>query len=139
MSLRFPKKRDMTAGNSYGAKRVEHAGRSFASKFEAAVFDMLWLREKAQEIRDLVCQVHVHLTAAKIVYIADYSWIECANDQRLYGETKGYETDVWRIKRRLWQHYGPGPLLIWRGSHRKYRLHETIVPQPTLEITGSNA
>jgi hypothetical protein len=136
MTFGFPKagKRNMTAAAEYGAKRVEHAGRSFASKLEAAVFDLLCLREKAGEIRDIKCQVRVKLSAADIVYIADFGFENVASGRPAFSEAKGFETDIWRIKRRLWIHYGPGILEIWRGSYRKPYLDETIVPQPQLGV-----
>lgn len=131
--MSFPK-RNMTAEADYGAKRVEHAGRSFASKFEAAVFDLLWLREKAKEIRDLKCQVRVALTDAKIIYIPDFGFEYVATGLPGFAEAKGFETDKWRIKLRLWRHYGPGPLEIYRGSHKRVRLDETVIPQPAFKL-----
>lgn len=135
MSFRggFPK-RNMTAGADYGAKKVEHAGRSFASKFEAAVFDILSFREKAGEIRNLRCQVRVALTDAKIVYIPDFGFEYVETGLPGFAEAKGFETEKWRLKLRLWRCYGPGPLEIYRGSYTRVRLDETVIPQPQLGV-----
>ena len=126
MGLRYGKK----SNNKYSAKRVSHAGYSFASKLEAAVFDILKLRECAGEIKDIQCQAHVKLTQAKIVYIPDFKFTDVKSGEECYAEAKGLETSDYRIKRRLWMYYGPATLEIWKGNHARPFLHETIVPGP---------
>lgn len=87
---------------------------------------MIWLLEKAGELKHLRHEVRVPLTEAKIVYIPDF---ECEDkDGLLYFEAKGFETDVWRIKRRLWQHYGPARLWVYGGSALRPTLIETLTP-----------
>lgn len=109
-------------------KKVTHAGMNFGSKLEAAVYDILLLRERAGELAEIKTQQHVYLTAARIDYIADFSfWCHRTNAQ-VWCEAKGIETPVWRIKRRLYKHYGPGALEVWQGNYRKPFLKETIVP-----------
>jgi dsDNA-binding SOS-regulon protein len=111
----------------YKAVRITHSGHSFASKLEAALFDELTLMEKGGLITEIKCQPHVFLTEARIEMIPDF----LATDQNgviNYYEAKGYETDVWRIKRRLWKCYGPGTLHVYKGTAKKLRLYESIVP-----------
>jgi hypothetical protein len=117
----------------YGNKKVERAGRSFGSKLEASLFDHLRMREMAKEIADIKQQVNVHLTLAKILYQADYSYTVTSTGETEYAESKGMDTAVWRIKRRLWMYYGPGPLHIFKGSHSNLKFDETIVPKTTGE------
>lgn len=112
--------------NKYGNVKVSHAGLSFASKAEASLYDFLKLREAAGEIRDIKNQVHVYLTDARIAYVADFEYFSLLSDCTEYAEMKGYSTDVWRIKRRLWQHYGPGTLCVYGGSRGRLVLTETI-------------
>lgn len=101
---------------------------SFASELEAALYDLLMLRERAGEFRDLRCQPQVYLTDARIVMKPDF--IAYDEEQRpLYFEAKGFETDIWRLKRRLWEYYGPGPLEVWKGSAKRPRLVEIITPK----------
>ena len=107
---------------------TQKAGHSFASKLEAAVFELLWLRERAGEIRNLKCQVYVYLSNARIACIPDFQFEYVASGEVAYAEAKGFETDIWRLKKRLWKAYGPGPLEIWKGSHRKPKLIETVYP-----------
>lgn len=75
------------------------------------------------------CQHHTYLTAARINYIADFSAFELATGNIIFFEAKGVETPSWRIKRRLWEFYGPGELRIYKGNHVRPFLFETIVPK----------
>ena len=112
----------------YKAQRVSYDHHSFASKFEAAIYQWLKLREANGEITDIKCQETIYLTEAKIIYKPDFSYIDNKTEIRIYAEAKGYETTDWRIKRRLWQFYGPGSLEIYKGSAKSFSLHETLTP-----------
>jgi hypothetical protein len=56
----------------YRNQKVQHDGHSFASKLEAAVYQLLKIREKAGEIEIVNHQDHVYLTQARINYIPDF-------------------------------------------------------------------
>jgi hypothetical protein len=99
----------------YQTPKVSHAGYSFGSKGEASLFDYLKLREKVGEIINVEVQKHVKLTKAGIVYIADFMAWDCVLEQPVWYEYKGFETEVWKIKKRLWKYYGPGRLEIYYG------------------------
>lgn len=114
--------------DKYGNVKMSHAGYSFASKLEAALFDLLNLEMKAGIWTDIQCQASVYLTEAKILYKPDFKVVSSVGDEA-YAEAKGFETDTWRIKRRLWKHYGPGPLMIYKGSSRGPFVFETIIPR----------
>lgn len=105
----------------YRNQKVELDGRSFASKLEASVYTML----KGMGFEILQCQDHVYLTDARILYVPDFK-IRDDRGTIAHAEAKGLETPTWRIKRRLWEHYGPNELLIFMGNHKKPYLHETI-------------
>jgi hypothetical protein len=111
--------------NKYGAKRTEVKGRSFASKGEADCFLGLLDNPHIELLRQ---QVHVHLTEAKIVYIPDFEVRDKATQEVYYVEFKGFETDVWKIKKRLWKHYGPAKLEVWKKSRGQIVLVESIIP-----------
>ena len=117
----------------YGSKKISHSGYSFASKLEAALFDLLKLRQMAGEISDVKCQDHIHLTRARIQMIPDFKFFDIKTQTIMWAEAKGFQTSDWRIKRKLWTVYGPGPLEIWMGSHSKPYLDETIKPEETNE------
>lgn len=125
--------------NKYNARKVTVGRRKFASRAESDLHTLLRLREAAGEIRELKCQDNVYLTEARILYIADFRFIECERPGEIhsYGqpptyawaEYKGMETDVWRLKRRLWlAGYGPGKLYVYKGRGKAIRLHEVLNP-----------
>ena len=108
-------------------KKVSRAGYSFASKAEARLFDYLKLREKAGEISDLKTQPQVYLTKARILFKPDFSFTE--NGKTVYAEMKGFETAIWRIKRRLWKAgYGPGRLQVFRPRKHDVWMSDEIIP-----------
>lgn len=112
----------------YGQKKVLLSGHSFASKLEANVYLILKAREQTEGIKLIQVQDSVYLTDARILYKPDFK-CEDKDGNAFWVEAKGFETAVWRIKRKLWMHYGPGPIEIWMGSHLKAFLNETIIPK----------
>lgn len=113
----------------YGRQKVDRAGYSFDSKLEAALFDQLKLRERAGEISEIQAQDTIYLTAARIMYKPDFKYLNNATGEHEWAEAKGFETTDYRIKRRLWMHYGPGKLHVFNGSHARLSLKETITPK----------
>lgn len=111
--------------NKYNAHPIS----GFDSKLEAAVYDLLILREKAGEIRFRQSQKHIYLTDARVLYIADFEFEYVANGEIAYAEAKGYESARWPTVKKLWKHYGPGRLEIWKGTYKKPYLDETINPR----------
>lgn len=118
-------------GNKFGNKKVKgQEGHSYDSRAEAALHALLLLRERGGEIRSLAHHPGtVFLSAARIQYRPDFTWIEEESGQQTWGEMKGFETPEWRIKRRLWLAYGPGKLEVWKGSAARPFLHETLIPE----------
>lgn len=111
----------------YGNKRVEHAGRTFDSKGERSCYDLLCLMEKAGEIRDIEQQVTVDLIAG-IRYRADFRFWDIALGEFVLAEYKGMETEVWRLKRKLYKMFGPYRLRIFKGYGLKMSVVEEIIP-----------
>lgn len=116
----------MTRLQKFGAKKVSHDGRTFHSKLEAAVYEFLKLREKCGEIEILSTQAHTYLTKSRIHYIPDFKIYDKMLDEVVYVEAKGVETPTWRIKKRLWEFYGPGRLEIYKGKYTKIFRDEVI-------------
>lgn len=110
-----------------GNTRIQHAGRSFHSKLEAAVYDLLQLRQKAGEIQEIHCQDHIYLSDARIGCIPDFK-CQRPDGSTFWVEAKGFPNDRWPIIKKLWKHYGPGTLEIWRGTYAKPKIDEIIVP-----------
>jgi len=117
--------------HKYKAKKQNFAGRSFDSKGEASLMTLLMLRQRAGEFVEIQQQDSVYLTDARILYRPDFKCTK-PDESFLWVEFKGFETRDWRIKRRLWIHYGPGPLEIWKGSYSASKLHEIIIPKTNI-------
>lgn len=118
-----------TRGNPFGRKKVEAHGYSFASKLEAAVFEILKLRERAGELKILQVQDHIDLSRARIRYVPDFKCLDVASGIEFWVEAKGYASERWPTVKKLWKYYGPGRLEIWMGHHSSPQLSEVIVPK----------
>lgn len=117
-----------TYRGKYGAKKVESYGMSFASKGERSTYEYLKYLELAGEIKVIQAQDHVYLSAARILYIPDFKIFDVKLNKEVWIEFKGVETPVWRIKRRLWIHYGPGLLRVYKKTGRSLSMTEELVP-----------
>lgn len=115
-----------------GYERTKLDGYSFASKLEAALYQELKLAESGGLIRIEKVQDHVYLTEARICYIADFRiWDDIIGEQ-VFCEAKGFESDRWPIIKKLWRHYGPARLRIYKGTYKNLKLVEEIVPLNTV-------
>jgi len=115
--------------NKYGNKpvaRVCYYGYSHRSQLEAALCANNRLRELSGEIEHVGHEVHVYLTDARILYVADYEYKICNSGEKLFLEAKGFEAPRWPTIKKLWKFYGPGSLEIWKGSASRLFLDETI-------------
>lgn len=109
----------------YGAKQVTQGGHKFSSKLECAVYNILLDMEKRFLISNIKLQPSAYMTHARIRYVPDFSFVNKKGETE-YVEAKGMQTDVWRIKRRLWVYYGAGTLHIYTGSHLRPEITEII-------------
>lgn len=116
--------------NKFGAQRTN----GFSSKLESAVFDLLTILEGAGEIRNIEKQPQVFLTRANIGYKPDFKYFDIKRGIVVWVEAKGLEVGEWRLKKKLWRFYGPGPLLIYRGSYRRLVMDEELVPSQKASI-----
>lgn len=104
--------------SKYRAVPTEIDGIRFASKAEAALYQYLKL---AGEV-PIKTQPKVYLTKAKILFKPDFF------SGGVYFEMKGMETASYKIKARLWRHYGPAPLHVYELKSNKVCHKETINP-----------
>lgn len=84
--------------------------------------------QRCGEIENLECQKTIYLTEARIGYRADFSFRDLRKGYDSFAESKGFETEGWLIKLKLYRTYGPGPLWIFRGSHKAPKLDEIVLP-----------
>jgi hypothetical protein len=105
-------------------------GHRFDSKLELQVHGLLELQEKQGELSNIRHHPkEVRLTRSGVIYKPDYVVFDAKLQTDVWVEAKGFETSDWRIKRRLWMHYGPGLLRIYRAGGAGWpMLHEEIQP-----------
>ncbi len=123
--------------NNYKAKPTN----GFPSKLENAVHDILLLRQRAGEIRDIKRQQAVILQDGpkeqRISWKVDFSFEELSMSdiglgvyektwRTVYCEAKGIATADFLLKLKLWRKKRPYPLEIWKGDYRRPKLVERI-------------
>ena len=93
------------SGNKYHAKSSIYGGRYFHSQLEAAYAAELDLRIRAKDIKSWTPQIRIpiEINGIKIcIYIVDFR-VEHNDGTIEWVETKGFWTDVARIKAKLFE------------------------------------
>lgn len=126
----FIRRRFQNRKSKLGNTRVRLDGYSFASKLEASVYLRLKISLTAGKLKILEHQPRVHLTEARILYIPDFKCLDLQTNEIFFVEAKGFETPDWKIKKRLWEKYGPASLHIWRGTYSRPFLERVLTITP---------
>ena len=102
--------------SKYFSKKVELHGIKFQSKKEGAYYLKLKALEKSGTIKDLELQKEYILqdsfkinkkTRRKISYKADFTYKTTADDKLHIIDVKGFKTDVYMLKKKLFEYkYG---------------------------------
>lgn len=101
-----------TAGGStrapkYRNRKVEYDGRRFDSALEARRYAQLRGYADLGQIRDLVLQVRypLHCSTGAVVchYVADFEYVDVAAATVVTEDAKGFETDVYKLKKRWFE------------------------------------
>lgn len=112
----------------YGAIRSESSdGRSFASKGERDCYAYLRLLERDGKLDLIECQVTTQLTAG-ITHKTDFKCFDLVKGETIWVEYKGFVDQRWRDIRKLWAHFGPGPLRVYGGYGLRMKLMDEIIP-----------
>lgn len=103
----------------------------FPSRLENAVHELLLMREKRGEIRDIKRQQGVVLRdcqhcGTRISWKVDFSFVEVESGSLVFCEAKGVKTADYKKKLKLWRKAPPHPLEIWEGSWQRPKLAERI-------------
>ena len=102
--------------NKYHAVKTEVDGIKFDSRAEATRYCELKLMQKAKKIKSLKLQPKYILQEAfacngkkirAITYTADFSYFECSTEKSVVEDVKGLETEVFKIKKKLFLHQFP--------------------------------
>lgn len=89
--------------NKYNAKSQQFGGRTYHSKFEARYAEDLEWRKKAGEIEEIIPQYKIELKVNGVLvcrYYVDFK-IVLADGSIEYHEVKGFETEIYRLKKKL--------------------------------------
>ena len=94
--------------NKYHNKKNAVGGKMFDSKKEAERYKVLKMLENANIISNLSRQVPFELIPKQkneraVKYIADFMYVETATGKIIVEDVKGYRTDVYKIKRKLFK------------------------------------
>lgn len=90
----------------YHNKKVKIGKLTFDSKLESEHYVILLNRLSRGEIRDLARQVKIELTQHaekhkdKVHYIADFAFFDFALDKWVLMDSKGFQTDSYKLKRK---------------------------------------
>lgn len=119
-----PKPVRLKKPNKYGAK----AANGYDSYLEGSVGAWLELRQRNGEITDLKRQQTVVLQDGppnqRIAWKVDFSFVE--KGILVYAEAKGFETEDYKLKLKLWRGRRPAPLEIYKGSANNFQMTERI-------------
>ena len=104
-------------GNSkYGAKKTSIDGIKFDSQKEANRYLDLLVLQKTGLIQDLHRQVRFELqpsykkngkTVRPIYYVADFVYYDTFKGQKIVEDTKGYRTEIYKLKKKLFEYKYP--------------------------------
>lgn len=110
--------------SKYKSVWCEHDGHKFASKAERDFYIVLKNLEAIGQIKLLELQPKVYMTDSRILYKPDFLIEE--NEERIYIDVKGMETPVFKLKKKLWKHYGQGKLRLVKKSGKRFKVLEEI-------------
>jgi hypothetical protein len=107
--------------NKYNATKTTIDGIKFDSKKEANRYLELKLLEKAGEIAQLELQPRYLLQPAfgknskkyrKIEYVADFQYLDMKTKERIVEDSKGFETAVFKMKKKMFEYTYQGLTLL---------------------------
>ena len=119
-----------TVVNKYHARKVfGTSGRLYASGAERDYAEELQLRVRSGDITDLCEQPRLELEPG-VFWRLDFSYREVPSGLLVHVDVKGCETEVFRLKCRLYRLHGPGPLYIVKRDGRKHAFKITRIILP---------
>ena len=114
----------------FGKFNAKRTADGFPSKLEASVYQLLLLRERCGEIKEIKRQCVIRLLdGPKDVMInwkCDFSYINCSTGVLHYCEAKGVRTNDFILKLKLYKATQSAPLEIYSGDYRRPTLTERI-------------
>lgn len=97
---------------------------------ESAVNDILIEQQLLGLIYDMKRQQSIVLIDGsqkeRITWRMDFTYKDSKTDEIICCEAKGFETDVYRLKLKLYRKFKPHKLIIYKGSYKKPFIDEVI-------------
>lgn len=118
--------------NKFQAVKAFQHGRTWASKLELAVYEMLLMMERGGKLKDIKCQVTVRFHTyhhGSILMIPDFSAIELPSNELIFIEAKGIRTSSYIRKEKAWGVCGPGRLFVYGGAWQRPKLMKIVEPK----------
>ena len=109
--------------HKYNAKKTYVGNIKFDSKAEAEYY--LYLKSMTH-IDILELQPKVYLTKSRILYKPDFKTFNKNTGETIHVDVKGLETPVFKLKKRLWKHYGQGVLQIVKKQRNSWEVTEVV-------------
>lgn len=104
------------ARNKFNSRKTVVDGIKFHSAAEAKRYQQLVQDVKDRKIEDLMLQFRFPLVAG-ICWFADFVYFDIRLGHWVVEEVKGKETDVWKIKEKLFRYLYPTvPLIVTKAS-----------------------
>jgi hypothetical protein len=107
-------------------------GRTYHSGLEAAVNNLLLLRERAGELRIIKRQERVPLIVNGVkvcTWVPDFTVEMIAEAEERLIEAKGFTTQLFLLKKKIYMATGTRKVEMWGGSARAPKLMEILVPK----------
>lgn len=115
--------------SKFGAKKsMSRDGIHFPSKLECAVYETLCLEQSQGLLTILALQAPAQLGRDRR-YKTDFLTFNRKTLEHEWHEAKGVEGDRYLDNLKLWEKYGPGPLVIWKGDYKRPFRAKTILPK----------
>lgn len=95
----------------YKAIKVKINGITFDSKAERSYYLELLKLQKSNLIESFELQPKIRLTLSEILYKPDFK-VTYKNGKVEYVDVKGFQTPVFKLKKKLWKNYGLGTLVL---------------------------
>lgn len=108
--------------------KTKFAGRRFDSKLERDTYGLLLLEERNGEINQIEQQFTVCLSQANISYRVDFRVFDVKLNEHVFVEAKGFVTEAWLLKVKLWHVYGPGRLRVYVAGKPWPYCSKEIIP-----------
>lgn len=97
--------------SKYKAVKVKINGITFDSKAERSYYLELLKLQKLKLIQSFELQPTIKLTLSEILYKPDFKVVH--KDGKIeYVDVKGFQTPVFKLKKKLWKNYGAGTLVL---------------------------